>query len=87
MLENAFNCRLVARAWRHCWRGHVTPPVSSKVFTALPGNSFTAGSVRLSSARFGSARHGTEKHRFVYDCVIAERVTLLQSLYDVNTPH
>jgi hypothetical protein len=27
----------------------------------LPGNSFTAGSVRLSSARFGSARHGTEK--------------------------
>jgi hypothetical protein len=26
----------------------------------LPGDSFTAGLVRLSSARFGSARHGTE---------------------------
>jgi hypothetical protein len=26
----------------------------------LPGNSFTAGLVRLSSAPFGSARHGTE---------------------------
>jgi hypothetical protein len=37
----------------------------------------------IASALLGTARR---KHRFVYDCVIAERVSLLQSLYGVNTP-
>jgi hypothetical protein len=40
----------------------------------------------IGSARFGSARHGTENTPLLYDCVIAERVSLLQSLYGVNTP-
>jgi hypothetical protein len=68
--ENACNCCLVAKAWRHCWRGYVTPPphASSKVFTAVAwqhevrrcdanSDSFTA---RLGSARIGYPRHSTE---------------------------
>jgi hypothetical protein len=42
------------------------------------------GSPRLASAILGTARR---IHRFVYDCVIAERVSMLQFLYGVNTPH
>jgi hypothetical protein len=41
------------------------------------------GFPRLASALLGTVRRIL---RFVYDCVIAERVSLLQSLYGVNTP-
>jgi hypothetical protein len=41
------------------------------------------GIPRLASALLGTARR---IHRFVYDCVIAERVSMLESLYGVNTP-
>jgi hypothetical protein len=42
------------------------------------------GFPRLASALLGTVRR---IQRFVYDCVIAERVSMLQALYGVNTPH
>jgi hypothetical protein len=41
------------------------------------------GFPRLASALLSTARR---KHRFVYDCVIAERVSMLRFLHGVNTP-
>jgi hypothetical protein len=56
------NCCLVAKAWRHCCRGHATAPLPapSKVFTAVAwrlvhgwiGSAFL-GSLRLCLARYG----------------------------------
>jgi hypothetical protein len=81
MRENAFNCWLVANAWRHCWRGHATapPPASSKCLQRLPGNRRWGDETRiairslLGSPRLGSAILGTarRKHRFIYYCAIA----------------
>jgi hypothetical protein len=57
------------KAWRHCWRGHVTLPTSCviQVFIAVAWQRTRRGDARLITARLGSARR---KHRFVYCCVI-----------------
>jgi hypothetical protein len=57
------------KAWRHCWRGHVTLPHSCviQVFIAVAWQQMRRGDARLLTARLGK-----EKHRFVYCCVIME---------------
>jgi hypothetical protein len=79
-------------AWRHYWRGHVTPPRSCimQVFIAVAWQQTRRGDAmrgdtRLVTARLGSARHGenTASSTVAYS---RERVSMLQFFHGVNTP-
>jgi hypothetical protein len=57
--------RHCGNTWRHCWRGHVTPPLSCliKVFIAVVWQQARRGEARRGRrlSRNGRARLGTEK--------------------------
>jgi hypothetical protein len=65
-----FKFYVTAKAWRHCWRRHVTLPNSCviQVFIAVAWQRTRRGDAKRCATRHGSARR---KHRFIYCCVIA----------------
>jgi hypothetical protein len=67
-------------AWRHCWRGHVTPLHSCfiQVIIVVAWQQTRRGDARLVTAR--------REHRFVYCCVIAGTCFEVTVLVCISTP-